>query len=200
MKTRIETDSLGEVEVAADRYWGAQTQRSLQNFPIGDHTMKRPMIRALGIVFIAMNFSFRGYWNAVDLTRLYMTTLISMHALNIFLNYVFIFGHFGAPALGVRGAIGSTYNYVAPLYRRIWQLFEAGDLEGARREQGRSVALVDVLLRFGVVRAGKALMRATGLDCGPVRAPLTPLTDEEERLLLSQVGALGLLDELGARS
>ncbi|MGR8918974.1 MAG: MATE family efflux transporter [Gammaproteobacteria bacterium] len=61
-------------------------------------------IRALGIVFVSMNFAFRGYWNAIDLTRLYMTTLISMHALNILLNYVLIFGHFGAPALGVRGA------------------------------------------------------------------------------------------------
>ena len=61
-------------------------------------------IRTAGIIFVAMNFSFRGYWNAVDLTRLYMTTLISMHALNIALNYILIFGHFGAPAMGVRGA------------------------------------------------------------------------------------------------
>jgi len=61
-------------------------------------------IRAIGIMFVAMNFSFRGYWNAIDLTRLYMFTLILMHALNILLNYVLIFGHFGAPALGVQGA------------------------------------------------------------------------------------------------
>ncbi|MEQ8493157.1 MAG: MATE family efflux transporter [Gammaproteobacteria bacterium] len=61
-------------------------------------------IRAIGIVFVAMNFSFRGYWNAIDLTRLYMTTLVTMHAINIVLNYVLIFGHFGAPALGVEGA------------------------------------------------------------------------------------------------
>jgi putative MATE family efflux protein len=61
-------------------------------------------IRSFSIVFIAMNYSFRGYWNAVDLTRLYMVTLVSMHALNILLNYVFIFGHWGAPALGVTGA------------------------------------------------------------------------------------------------
>src|SRR6056297_2535908 len=46
---RIETDSLGEMEVPADRYWGAQTQRSLQNFKIGGETMPKPMIRALGI-------------------------------------------------------------------------------------------------------------------------------------------------------
>ena len=47
---RIESDSLGEVSVPADRYWGAQTQRSLQNFKIGEERMPRPLIRALGIV------------------------------------------------------------------------------------------------------------------------------------------------------
>ena len=47
---RIESDSMGEVEVAADRYWGAQTQRSLQNFKIGGHRFGRPVIRAFGIV------------------------------------------------------------------------------------------------------------------------------------------------------
>jgi fumarate hydratase class II len=47
---RTETDSMGEVQVAADRYWGAQTQRSLENFKIGGHRFGRPMIRAFGIV------------------------------------------------------------------------------------------------------------------------------------------------------
>jgi len=56
------------------------------------------------IVFVGMNFAFRGYWNALDMSRLYMTTLILMHASNIVLNYVLIFGNFGAPALGVTGA------------------------------------------------------------------------------------------------
>ena len=50
MKPRIETDSFGEIEVPADKYWGAQTQRSLQNFKIGAERMPRAMIRALGIV------------------------------------------------------------------------------------------------------------------------------------------------------
>ena len=48
--TRTETDSLGAVEVDASVYWGAQTQRSLENFKIGDERMPRPIIRALGIV------------------------------------------------------------------------------------------------------------------------------------------------------
>lgn len=61
-------------------------------------------LRLAATVFVGMNFAFRGYWNALDLSRLYMSTLILMHASNIFLNYVLIFGHFGAPALGVTGA------------------------------------------------------------------------------------------------
>lgn len=50
MTYRIETDSFGEIEVASDVYWGAQTQRSLQNFKIGGETMPAPLVRALGIL------------------------------------------------------------------------------------------------------------------------------------------------------
>ena len=52
MKTRIETDSMGAVEVSADRYWGAQTQRSRTNFPIGVERFRftRPILRALGVL------------------------------------------------------------------------------------------------------------------------------------------------------
>ncbi len=50
MATRIETDTMGEIPVAADRYWGAQTQRSLQNFEIGEIRFTRPVIRAFGIL------------------------------------------------------------------------------------------------------------------------------------------------------
>lgn len=49
-ETRIETDSFGEIEVPSDRYWGAQTQRSLGNFKIGGERMPVPLIRALGII------------------------------------------------------------------------------------------------------------------------------------------------------
>ena len=49
-KTRTETDTFGPIAVPADRYWGAQTQRSLENFPIGIELMPRPLIHALGIV------------------------------------------------------------------------------------------------------------------------------------------------------
>lgn len=50
MQTRIEHDTMGEVEVPSEALWGAQTQRSLQNFKIGSERLPRPMIRAMGLV------------------------------------------------------------------------------------------------------------------------------------------------------
>ena len=50
MNTRIETDSMGEIPVASDRYWGAQTERSLHHFKIGTDKFPREMIRAFGIL------------------------------------------------------------------------------------------------------------------------------------------------------
>ena len=80
-----------------------------------------PEVRALGqdyyrarivaLVAVGMNFSFRGYWNAVNLSRLYMRTLIVMHVSNVIFSYVLIFGKFGLPALGTTGAgIGTTMS------------------------------------------------------------------------------------------
>ncbi len=50
---RVETDSFGPIEVPAERYWGAQTQRSLQNFKIGGERMPIPLVRALGVIKLA---------------------------------------------------------------------------------------------------------------------------------------------------
>jgi putative MATE family efflux protein len=61
-------------------------------------------IRMLAGPLMAMNYAFRGYWNGIGQSRLYMTTLLIMHASNVVLNYVLIYGHFGAPALGVVGS------------------------------------------------------------------------------------------------
>ena len=49
-QVRIEQDSMGQIEVPAERYWGAQTQRSIQNFKIGGERFPREMIWALGVV------------------------------------------------------------------------------------------------------------------------------------------------------
>src|SRR5918992_890210 len=49
-KMRVESDTFGPIEVPADKYWGAQAQRSLRNFKIGQERQPSPVIRALGIV------------------------------------------------------------------------------------------------------------------------------------------------------
>jgi fumarate hydratase class II len=47
---RVESDSMGKIEVPADRYWGAQTQRSLEHFAIGNDVMPKELIHAFGIL------------------------------------------------------------------------------------------------------------------------------------------------------
>ena len=61
-------------------------------------------IRIASMLAVGMNFSFRGYWSAIHMTGVYLRTLLVMHAVNIFLNWVLIFGNLGAPELGVYGA------------------------------------------------------------------------------------------------
>jgi N-acetylneuraminate lyase len=84
---------------------------------------------------------------------------------------------------GVRGAVGSTYNFAAPLYLRILDAFERGDLETARTAQLQSVRMIRVLQEFGFSRASKAMMGLLGVDCGPVRSPLRAMTSMEVKQL-----------------
>ena len=67
--------------------------------------------RLWGMVALGANFAFRSYWSAVERAALYFMTLLVMHATNIALNWVLIYGHLGAPALGVEGAgIGTAVS------------------------------------------------------------------------------------------
>ena len=97
-----------------------------------------------------------------------------------------------AVALGARGAVGSTYNYAAPLYQRVLAHAAAGAWDAARAEQRKSVAIVGVLYRHGGLRVGKAIMKLIGIDCGPVRPPLRAVDDAELRAI--RAGLAGLED------
>lgn len=92
-----------------------------------------------------------------------------------------------ALVLGADGAVGSTYNFAAPWYARMREHLAAGDLAAAREAQSRSAAMVRILLEFGGIRAGKAMMRMVGVDCGPVRSPLRPMPPQEERSLFQRL-------------
>jgi N-acetylneuraminate lyase len=94
-------------------------------------------------------------------------------------------------ALGARGAIGSTYNFAAPLYQRITNSYEAGDMATAQKEQGRARELVSVITRFGLLPALKATMKIIGIDCGPCRLPLRTLSDKKCEELAGELERIG---------
>ena len=100
-----------------------------------------------------------------------------------------------AVALGVRAAVGSTYNYAAPLYQRMLRAADAGDWVTARGLQRKSVEMVRVLERFGGLAAGKAVMKLTGIDCGPVRPPMRSLCDADVAALRDQLAAIGFFSD-----
>lgn len=99
-----------------------------------------------------------------------------------------------ALALGARGAVGSTYNFAAPVYHRMMRAFAAGDLAAAREEQLRSVQLVRLLAGFGSMGAAKALMAMLGVDVGPPRLPLSGLSAGQAAELRGRLEALGFFD------
>ena len=94
-------------------------------------------------------------------------------------------------ALGATCAVGSTYNFAAPVYHRLVAAFERGDLAAARAEQWRSVELVKLLGGFGFMAAAKATMGMLGIDVGPARLPNGNLTAEEKISLRGGLEKLG---------
>jgi N-acetylneuraminate lyase len=100
----------------------------------------------------------------------------------------------GALATGARGFIGSTYNFVAPLYNAIMDEFKKGNVKEAQRLQYISVEMVRVIVKFGGLRAQKAMMKLIGLDCGNVRYPLSPFKEHEYKLLETDLRNIGFFD------
>jgi N-acetylneuraminate lyase len=109
--------------------------------------------------------------------------------------YELLFGRdevlLAALALGAVGAVGSTYNFAAPVYNGVIKAFAAGRIAEARRCQRKAVAMIGALNRHGGLSAGKAVMKFLGVDCGPVRPPLHALTRAEEGRLRSDLRAAG---------
>lgn len=98
-----------------------------------------------------------------------------------------------AMALGASGAVGSTYNVAAPLYRRLIAAFERGDIASARAEQHRSVRLVDTLASFGFMASCRAMLEMQGVPIGPPRLPHRRLNVEPAGRLREALEALGIL-------
>ncbi len=97
-------------------------------------------------------------------------------------------------ALGVRGAIGTTYSFAAPLYSRLIEAFEAGDMPRAQAMQQRSRQMIALCLACGGMGAFKAVMKMIGLDCGPVRLPLRNPSDQQLKALAEGLEAMGFFE------
>ncbi|MDH3648959.1 MAG: dihydrodipicolinate synthase family protein [Saprospiraceae bacterium] len=91
-------------------------------------------------------------------------------------------------SLGASGAVGSTYNYLAPLFIKLISAFHQGELELAKRLQFEAVQIIEVLIRFGGgVQGGKAIMQTIGLDLGGPRLPLLGLPSFEVEKLVKEL-------------
>ena len=96
----------------------------------------------------------------------------------------------GALALGAECFIGSTYNYSAELYFRIWDAFRAGDWKTVAFNMRKVCRGVDLLVRNGGIPAGKAMMLLKGIDCGGVRLPLKQLSREKRREIADAMNSI----------
>ena len=103
--------------------------------------------------------------------------------------------HFlGALAMGAKGAVGSGFNFAAPIYLRLIDAFARGDLESARTEQFRGVQIIRLLASHGYMAAAKATMSFLGVPVGPPRLPNPPLSPEASASLRSSLESLGFFD------
>ena len=84
-----------------------------------------------------------------------------------------------ALSLGAPGAVGSTYNYAAPLYLDLMSAHASGDLASARQLQQQSIDMIRLLGKYGGIATGKAFMRLVGMDCGGFRLPVRNMSDAQ---------------------
>lgn len=94
------------------------------------------------------------------------------------------------------GAVGSTYNYAAPLYYRLLERYQQGDQTQARALQDQAIKMIAICNNIGVTHlaASKALMAMLGVDCGPVRLPLRQPTEVQLGQLRAALTELGFFD------
>lgn len=97
-----------------------------------------------------------------------------------------------ALAMGACASVGGTYSFAGRLHNRIFDAFNRGDIETARKEQYRSQSMVKIYMKYGGhAGVGKAIMRFLGLDLGPSRPPLSQLSAMQEAALREELEEIG---------
>lgn len=95
-----------------------------------------------------------------------------------------------ALSLGARGAVGSTFNYAAPLYSQLISAFDIGDLDTARKLQQQSIDMITLLGKYGGIATGKAYMKLVGLNCGEFRLPVKNMDEGQFKIFTEDVERL----------
>ena len=95
-----------------------------------------------------------------------------------------------ALAVGSKGAVGSTFNYAAPLYYDLIDAFKNNNLKKAQSLQQQSVDMISLLGKYGGIATGKAYMKLVGLDCGGFRLPVKNMSAEQFELFKKDVEQL----------
>lgn len=102
----------------------------------------------------------------------------------------------GALAVGAKGAVGSTYSFAAPLYRKIIDNFENHRIEEARKLQMDSIKMVQSFVKFAPIPAQRAILGMEGMELGPSRLPLIDMTKEEIELLKNDLYEKGFFESV----
>lgn len=97
-------------------------------------------------------------------------------------------------ALGAAGAVGSSYNYAAPVFQPLLAALARGDLATARKQQRRGTSLIQLLMDCGYLGASKMVMKWLGVDVGPCRQPLPNPSAEQAAKLRRELEAFGFFD------
>jgi len=96
-----------------------------------------------------------------------------------------------ALAVGAKGAVGSTFNYAAPLYYQLIDAFNNGDFAAAQNLQHQSIDMIRLLGKYGGIATGKAYMKLVGVDCGAFRLPVANMSEARMQEFKNEVEALG---------
>ncbi len=97
-------------------------------------------------------------------------------------------------SMGAKGAVGSTYNYMAPLYQKIDEALNTGDREKALELQQVSIDVVSLYAKYGGMATGKAIMGICGLQLGQCRAPAAQLSPSSIESLEKELETTGFLE------
>jgi N-acetylneuraminate lyase len=98
-------------------------------------------------------------------------------------------------SFGASGAVGSTYNFMAPLYYGIIEDFENGNIVEAREKQRKSIEVINILIKYkGALVSGKALLGLIGIECGQCRKPLQSLSVNEMKAFERELKDCGFFE------